>query len=431
MAELPAPPTPAADPIDAQIAAARAALEAAQIQLVIDQSAEIFAPSPANAAAVKALTQRVSMDSAALASLLKTKAGESPPTSTSGGGGGTPPPVTFQEPSPTGAYGGTLGGIPKVPIVGVVLGTTGAAVEDWWGTGVLDLESLMDTEVSLESIAASALETGTEITVVEVGGGLVASIADLPLIALAGGAVIITYMVGKIITYVGRLFPNPSIFGWHPLNFIQGGLQDVGQGLVDVADGIMAPLKGIILTPIHLVKALFQRVVNAIASAHNKIAKVVTVTIPAAEEEAITRSKAYTDQQLQGIDPEEINKRITGISNTLGEVKQATQLNTAKIDGVSALGAVGLTAVVATISKVLTDLKTHVDTCTVDNCDQTSPNNIHNVLKGIFEGILATAEIAYVAAAIVDPVTQANLQAPGFEAIDASAVNLLNQILSL
>lgn len=406
------------DALDQEIVAAQAAVAEAIWQLGLDIVANSLSPTAATAAAVTALKQRVAAKEAYLATLYAEKAAQSPP------------PVN-PIPSPTGAYGGTLGGIPKVPITGVVLGTSAAAAEGAWGTFLDETEGLVEINTSLNAIAASSLEAGTGIAITEVGGGIVAAIADLPWIAIAIGSVIICYLIGKILVLVGRHFPNPSIFGWHPLNFIQGGIEHVGQALVDIADGIMHPIIALLLTPIHLFKALFQRGANATASAHNKIAHVVTLTVPEARHDAVVTANSYTNEQIAKIDTGPLNTKITTISDTLDSVRKAQQLTTNELNNVTALGAVGITAVLATMAKVISDLKTKVDTCMVDRCNPTGPHGLKTELMALLAAVTDLAELGYVTAAIVDPVHDANAQAPGFEAIDAQAVNLLNTILSL
>jgi hypothetical protein len=92
---------------------------------------------------------------------------------------------------------------------------------------------------------------------------------------------------------------------------------------------------------------------------------------------------------------------------------------------------VGLTAVVATIATSIKNIQTQIDTCLVDNCDQTKPNNIHNILKDILGAITAASEIAFIAEAVHDPLGTANLLAPTLDGIDSAAVATLNALLDL
>lgn len=585
MAEATAPGDTGISANDPAIIAAQAAVAAAIAQLALDQVTADLDPTAKNLAAVTALQQRVATDEAILAALYKQAAT------------GSAPPTTVIPPSPggVGAGGGEtlpgssknnpLAGLPTFIITGVAEGSAAANAAGAWGTFLDETDGLVDINNSLDAIAASALGAGSEIEIAAVGGGIVAAIADLPEIILAFMSLLIVYGVGKILVYVGRYFPNPSIFGWHPLNFIQAGIQDTGKGLVAAADIIIDPIVALFLTPVHLVTALFQRVTNAIASAHRKIGTLFNTTIPQARHDAVVTSENYTDQsvsaltvdlqnqisqlrtdttnaiavakgeailgaqaaltateqqllqrvandetimaaitteiqttlpddiakqvsdaqaaeqqqltatannlqaningianqiatangqiattiaeitslqtQLDALGPEtpdnaaeitalqtqiatatddynqlvvtvdDLNNQITGISSTLGQVTAAQQLTTSQINGITALGATGLVAVIATLATQINKIQTEIDTCLVDNCDQTKPNNIHNVLKDILAGITAAAEIAFIAGAIKDPEGTANVLAPTLDEIDDTATSTLNALLEL
>jgi predicted nucleic acid-binding Zn-ribbon protein len=504
--------------------------------------------------------------------------------------GGSPfptgPPTglpTFNGPNPTTFPGFVPPAI--IPIVGVVEGTAAASAAGAWGTFLDETEGLAEINTSLDAIAGSAIAAGTGITIAEVGGGIIGVIADLPEIAVAAGMVIVVYITGKILIFVGQHFPNPNILGWHPLNFLRSGFEKVGQALIDAADLIIHPIENLFLTPIHMFKALFQRGANATASAHNKVATLHNETIPAAQLKAEQLAANYTDTsvaqlntdlqsrianaqqritdlqtglnlaittgatavfanldqqlltrlqgdenilsaitteiqtqlpleiatavsdaqateqqaltaatnglqgqittlqgqltsaqtalagaettitnaqtQLATLDTDDannataikalqttittatddynnlvvtidnLNNQITGISNTLGTVQATQQLTTANYNGISALGATGLVAVVAAIATKLTNIQTQIDTCLVDNCDQTKPNNIHNVLKDILGAITAAGELAFIAEAVKDPIGTAESFAPEVDAITSGAVDTLNALLSL
>jgi len=144
-------------------------------------------------------------------------------------------------------------------------------------------------------------------------------------------------------------------------------------------------------------------------------------TITAAQVDIATSTTAISDLETQ----------ITGVSDTLGPVRAAQQLNTSQLAPFEVIGAVALPTVLATLSATLSSLKTQVDTCTVDNCDTTNPNNIRNVLRDLLALFVATAEIGFIAEAVKDPIGTASALAPGLDAIDASAFSLLNNLLSL
>lgn len=298
MAEVPPVASPAADPLATQIVNAQAAVAQAIVTLALDEVTADLSPTAKNLAAVNALKQRVAQDEAILASLYAQQSAANPPTTTT-----TPPPQTG-----LGGRGGTLAGaqetiadvgkIPTIAITGIVTGSAGAAAEGAWGTFLDETEGLVEINSSLDAIAASAISDGTGIAIAEVGGGIVAAIADFPVIAAAVAGVVILYIVGKILVLIAQHFPNPSILGWHPLNFILGGFQQAGQIFVSAADDIIEPVVSLILTPIHLFKAIFQRITNGLAYAHNKIATLFNDTIPQAKHDAISTSENYTDESL-------------------------------------------------------------------------------------------------------------------------------------
>jgi hypothetical protein len=143
----------------------------------------------------------------------------------------------------------------------------------------------------------------------------------------------------------------------------------------------------------------------------------------------ITTSTDDINQLIQTID--DLESQITGVSDTLGRVHTTQALRTINHTPTEIGAVVGLATVVGLMAKTLWSLKTKVDTCMVDNCDTTNPNNIHNILKDILASITAASEIGYVTSAIADPVGFANAQAPVMEGVDASAVSLLNSILGI
>jgi hypothetical protein len=571
--------------LNQEVTAAQAALALAITQLALDQVTADFNPTAANLAAVKALQERVTVDEALLSSLYVLQAAAQNAANgagASGGGGINPSQPGYNKFGA--AYPGAFKAPPIIPIIGVV--ESGApSAEDAWAVFKDNWDEIVKIGDSLNAIEASTLEVGTEVTLVEVGGGLLAAIADLPVTIIALGMLLIVYMIGKLLVFVGKHFPNPSILGWHPLNFIRAGIEETGQALVDVANTFLDPIITLIMTPIHLIKAIFQRVVNAIAGAHNKSTTLYNHTIPQSKLEAVTAANTYTDEgiatlqadQVQAIanlaqaqnaalelskvesafgtsasfdllqqsimariaedqnvlaeiqteiatemplevaaaaaaanatednalsahattlqatldtlhaelgaklqavatnkaiitadeqylaqelispNPdlsavasleaqitqarvdiatsitgiETLESQITGISDTLGQIHTTQVLRTSNLTPTNITAITALATVVGVMAKTLWNLKTKVDTCVVDNCDQTNPNNIHNVLKKILEDVTAAAEIGYVASAIADPVGFADAQAPIMEGVDSTAVGLLNSILGL
>lgn len=484
-------------------------------------------------------------------------------------------------------------------------------------------------ESNLESITTSSFADGTDVSLVEIGAGTTADIAAIEPVGFAFALLLGEYVTGWLLTKIAEVFPNPSLFGWHPLGFIRDGVAALGNQFESSAKGLGETIAGPLIQPIRQLVGLFQRVTNATASAHNKVARVVTHTIPDSLKGLEQQAQQYVDQQVKVIDgaaqqavasltpppteaearqiiaeaagrdslvwafaalaataivstdeyarslfdqtgtdittavgdaeqkakdaiaalqrslvtqlstdeatlsaiattvnttiPAEIatkvnqavatenqqltaasttlsnqiaalqaqvtaataaiqaneqaiaaaqaniaqlqqaatvdeqaiateqqaiataqlniateqqaitsiNTQITAISNTLAPIHAAQQLNTAQLAPFEAPGAIALPAALAAISLTLHQLKTKVDTCTVDTCDPNSPNNIRNVLKDLLGLLTAGAEIGFIAEAIRDPLGTANALAPILETVDSSAVATLDALLSL
>ena len=174
--------------------------------------------------------------------------------------------------------------------------------------------------------------------------------------------VIIFYLVGKILVFVGEHFPNPSIFGWHPLNFIQAGIKDTGQALVDVADLVIDPIVALFLTPVHLVTAVFQRITNAISYAHRKIATLFNDTIPAAQQAATTNANTYTQGQVANTE-QRITDLQTNIDQQIADLKAslAAQIQSGAATAFAALDQQLLSRISgdeATMAAITTEIQT-------------------------------------------------------------------------
>ena len=147
-------------------------------------------------------------------------------------------------------------------------------------------------------------------------------IADLPEIAVAAGMAIIVYITGKILIFVGQHFPNPNILGWHPLNFVQAGLQRRRPSADRHGRPRDTPGGGALLTPIHLFKSIFQRVVNAIGSAHDKVATLHNETIPAAQLKAEQVAANYTDTSIGQLNAD-LQSRIANAEQRITDLQQS------------------------------------------------------------------------------------------------------------
>jgi predicted nucleic acid-binding Zn-ribbon protein len=504
-----------------------------------------------------------------------------------------------------------------------------AATEAWDYFRDTYHDTLPNLSSLAERIGMSPLTEEAVVTTTEVGLDVGVDAVGMPEIMGALAFFLGMYVFGWIVTWVGNVFPNPSVFGWHPLDFIKTGIQDLGKqeerfGL-DAAQFIATP----IIQPIRQIVALFQRLMNGTAAAHRKVAHVVNTAIPAAVAGAIAASEQYsrdqvalvdqaaqqatvnitenmtlaqakvlvsdaarfgglkwdltgmmaaavvatdeyaqslhtlssaeiqtaatktaadaadalktvqtsllsqlsgdsaaiasltnvvgtqvpteiaqavqaaaatqdanlaratiaigqqitalqgeittladrvaTDEQIIAASTAEISKlqsaetidaaaitaqsklittaqsdilsnittindlqtKITGISSTLAPIQAAQQLNTAQLSPFEIVGAVALPTLLATLSNTLSQVKTKVDTCSVETCDPTSPLNIKNQLMNLLEMLTAAGEIGFIAEAINDPQGTANALAPLLDSIDNSAVSALDTLLAI
>ena len=586
----------------------------------------------------------------------------SPPINPTGGVGTTPegppspappakqppsipaPPVTITQPG--GGIGGTGLGMTPEEVSALLAATlaaddsgvaaaidaggTAASVQDGWNYFRDAIETIgTDLEGAFSEIGASSFDTGTAITLTEVGAGVTADIAGVDVVGFAGGILVLSWVFGWVIAQLGSMFPDPSLFGWHPFHYIRDGIINFGNQFKQLATDGSKPIIDLFMQPVRQIIGLFQRSANATASAHNKVSRVVQHTIPDAKADAIAQAKLYADQQLavitdaatqaltmltppptlaqarvivnealrhatlvwqfegmtaaaiisadeyadvlhsqtttaindasakvasdaqtainkmnseliaklagdetllaslstsvdtqlpleiaqavatstaqqtardaattqalqtqinalqsqiatletaiakdtqlivtgqsnllnlqanETVDQATITEQeaiiekarvdiatntqtistlftqITGISNTLGPVQAAQQLNTVQLAPFETVGAVLLPTALATLSATLNSLKTKVDTCTVDTCDPSSPQNIRNVLRDLLGLMTAAGEIGFIAEAVRDPVAVANTIAPLLDSIDSGALSTLNALLSL
>lgn len=482
---------------------------------------------------------------------------------------------------------------------------------------------------AFSDMAATAIDVAPLAPMAEVGAESAGEIGALPLVAVAAAATLLEYIVGWIIKKVAELFPNPSVFGWHPLGFINEGLNYFGNAVNTQAAAQVHILKTVFITPVRATIGMIQRLGNATGSAHNKISAIVVTHIPSAVRQAVDLAEHYVTGQVTNIDTQvsgaadrlvtlpsvaqaktlltdakrygglgwdvtaaaagaivsagdyaeslarqaasdlttaingvnqayqkavndlhtelvkqltgdeallatlaqtvnftlpaqmqkaitaaqtnetkqindatsklqgeidslqsqvtalnqatatdeanirtaqanittlqsattvdeaaiaterqtiltaqsdilsnitsiqDLNTKITGISNTLAPIQTAQQLNTTQLAPFEGAGDVALPVALATISATLNSLKTKVDTCTVDTCDPTSPQNIRNVLKDLLGTIMAAAEIGFVAEAIRDPLGTASALAPILEGIDNGATSTFDDLMGL
>jgi prefoldin subunit 5 len=341
-----------------EIAALDAAITASYQELAVRQSIARRDPTAANEAAVRAISERITSQQDALAGVMQalprpvfpTTPTTTSPSSGGGGSGGTSTttPVEIYTPLPVSpvlggvtSTGGSVGGgggtssgggggassggsgggqsinsaggvaggkygplppnflgevVPTYVLDGVpaVVGAPGVA--DAWNyfRDVVDT-SFTDLEGAFEDIEASTMGAGTGVVLAEVGGGLVADAGGIEVISFAGALLLSEYLGGWVIQKVGEVFPNPDLFGWRPLNFIQKGIEGLGTQLQQSAEGLGAPLVALFTGPIRQLLGLFQRLGNGTAKAHNKVATLATETIPQARHDAVVTANGYTD----------------------------------------------------------------------------------------------------------------------------------------
>jgi hypothetical protein len=625
-----------------------AAVAAAAIVLNADIAVAAADPTPANRAAVKALSERLNTAQQALNDYNALHGGTITPVGgvitispTGVPSVGLPPPSTPPIINPTStdvisttAIAAGLNGYFNGDDESVAnyIDETGdqPSIDNAWDYFVNQIEEVFaNDEGLLEATAGTAFGVETGITVAEVGAGVTAEIGGIEAVGFAGALLLGEYVFGWILQRVGEGFPNPSIFGFRPLNFILVGITSIGNKIGNAATQQAEFVINILIQPIRMLVGLFGRAVNAIAGAHDKTARIVQHTVPT----ALQNAKDYTDQQLTDYQnviagdaetalaamqpppdiaqarqiiananqygtlvwrlealaagaiiaagtytdntatqtqaqiaaakaqaetdaqnaiksaqadlisrltgdettlsaisnelvttiPNEIATQasentatenqaltaqvsglqsqitalqsqittlanqnatatvaitnatatlnelqaqgeldegaiaqqqqiitaaqttiannttaisdlytqMTSISDTLAPIQAQQQLQASQISTINTDLDLTIPAALATLSTTLTNLKTQVDECSVDNCDTTNPNNIRNVLRDLLALFTATAEIGFIAQAINDPLGTANALAPILDSIDSSALSTLDLLLEL
>jgi hypothetical protein len=335
----------------AAITAAQQAVTDAQAELAVRVTTAQKDPSQANVAAVNALQDRVATAESALSALLTAgtpsaaqtaaeaaaqtedfsqanttatqlaAAGEStttaPPLGT-----GAPVPV-IGPPIPAPAPGGgvttvTTGGadLTAAQIAALVAaevsgddGATAAWIDesgqetsatDSWDYLRDAVENVFtDLEGSFDSLTSAAADVSVAVEVAELGAGVTADIVDLPAVLVILGLLIGEYLTGKLLDLVGEYFPNPSIFGWHPLAFISEGITALGNQFANSASDLLGDIANVFIQPVRMLVGLFQRVFNGHAANHNATAHVINTVIPAATSGLLADANTYTDNHLE------------------------------------------------------------------------------------------------------------------------------------
>lgn len=171
--------------------------------------------------------------------------------------------------------------VAELGLAGVVGSPAANAAAEGWDKFIQIVGSdFTEAEYLFDDLAGSLLDAETVTGFVEVGAGLTADIASLEPVGFAAALLLSEYAFGWVVTKVAAVFPNPSIFGWRPLNFIQAGIDNFGKQFEQSASGLGSMLAHVFIQPFRQILGLFQRSGNATASAHRKISHVVRHTIP-------------------------------------------------------------------------------------------------------------------------------------------------------
>jgi hypothetical protein len=301
------------------VAALQAAVTAAQQELVVRETAAQISATPANVAAVAALRDRLTGAEQALNDYLAlhqqpTTPITQPTIGLSGPQPDTPaPPATVPIPVPppnnednisaatiAAALDGYLSGDDEA--VGNYLDANGTppTVEDAWEYFVNQIDEVFTgLEDSFDGLAATAADVSVAVDVAEVSAGLTADIGGIEVVGFGLALLAGEYITGWILQKVGAFFPNPSIFGWHPLNFISEGITNVGNQLAGSAENLAVDVVNFITQPVRQLTGLFQRIFNSHAGSHNAIATLHNTTIPNATAGLLTSAESYTDSKVE------------------------------------------------------------------------------------------------------------------------------------
>jgi hypothetical protein len=177
---------------------------------------------------------------------------------------------------------------------------TPPTVEDAWEYFVSQIDDVFTgLEDSFDGLAATAVDVSVSVEVAEVAAGLTADIGGIEIVGFALALLLLEYVFGWILQQVASFFPDPSIFGWHPLNFIREGLTSLGNQLAGAAENEAQYVVNFVTQPIRMLTGLFQRIFNSHASSHNAIATIHNTTIPNATAGLVTQAESYTDSKIE------------------------------------------------------------------------------------------------------------------------------------
>lgn len=203
---------------------------------------------------------------------------------------------------------------------------TGApqSAEDGWNYFASTYQdTFTDLESSHDAIASAGFGVETDVSVSEVAAGTTLDIVSLDVIVPAVAALLLTNIGAWVAAHAAEGFPNPSVFGWRPLNFILEGINHLANELQTISQDMINSIVNLFTQPVRQLLGLFQRGTNAHAAAQNQNARVVQDTVPTAKQDAITAAEAYTDNAIAGVN-NAANQALTMLTPppTLAQAKQ-------------------------------------------------------------------------------------------------------------
>ena len=123
--------------------------------------------------------------------------------------------------------------------------------------------------------------------------------------------------------------------------------------------------------------------------------------------------------------------KLDATNSKVAALQATTTLTIPGLTDVSIPGEVTVPLAVAGLASVVAAITAEMTRCMITACDETSPNNLTNALRGILATLSAVGEIGFLAEAVRDPLGTASVLAPVLDTIDGGAVSLLNDLLSL
>jgi hypothetical protein len=279
------------------------------------------------------------------------------------------------------------------------------------------------------------------------------SIEALPEILFGAGILGGTYVVGWANQLVGGWFEEFSILGFHPLSWLGSGMQNMGVSIDHEASVVGDFIFNTVVAPVRAAIGLVERIVNVAEFLYDHISWIETKLIPTVATSGLNLVTSYVEQEVEKLDEglttyvdnsvkgavDDLTKLVTSLQDdistattkavdemfkVLGDNPVITQLKSLAPEiAIGAAAAIGL--------NLATQTATEVDDCSVNTCDETSPNYYKNLIKDFLLGLSDVAILAYLKEAITDPVGFADTQAPTLEDVGGVTIDTLNAFLDL